>query len=298
MAPASALTGFQSAVLDWSRAGGGWRDLPWRQTRDPWAILVSEVMLQQTQAARVVARWREFLTAFPTPAACAAAPRGAVIDRWIGLGYNRRAVQLHRTAVEVVDRFGGRLPGELAALRSLPGIGPYTARAVLAFAFEVDTAVVDTNVARVLARAVAGRALRPAEVQAVADAALPSGQGWRWNQAMLDLGAGHCTARRPGCADCPLPADDQCAWARARFAAPDPAVGSAGVSGRQSTFAGSDRQGRGRLVLALREGPIPLTALAVAAGWPDDEPRAARAAASLIADGLAIEVGGRLALPG
>jgi A/G-specific adenine glycosylase len=298
VAAAVPLTGFQSAVLDWSHAGGGWRDLPWRHTRDPWAVLVSEVMLQQTQAARVVPRWRAFLDRFPTPAACAAAPPGAVIDLWVGLGYNRRAVLLHRAAVEVVDRFGGRFPADLAALRSLPGVGPYTARAVLAFAFEADAAVVDTNVARVLARAVAGRPLRPAEVQAVADATLPPGHGWRWNQAMLDLGAGHCTARRPGCAACPLAAEGFCEWARTGFSSPDPAVGSAGVSGRQSSFAGSDRQGRGRLVRALQGGPVPLTSLAVAAGWPHDEPRAARAAASLVADGLAVEVDGRLALPG
>jgi A/G-specific adenine glycosylase len=221
---------------------------------------------------------------------------GDVIALWVGLGYNRRAVHLHQAAVAIVSQHGGRLPASLAALRALPGLGPYTARAVLAFAFEADVAVVDTNVARVLARAVAGRRLGPSEVQAVADSVAPSGQAWRWNQAMLDVGARHCTAGRPSCADCPLAAG-HCAWAAVDYPAPDPAVGSAGVSGRQSSFAGSDRQGRGRLVRALREGPVAASGLAAAAGWPDDPGRAARVGASLVAEGLAVRVGQELMLP-
>src|SRR5690606_14991271 len=126
------------------------RDLPWRRTRDPWSVLVSELMLQQTQVARVLPRYSAFLARWPTPAMCAAASVGEVVEAWAGLGYNRRAVHLHRCAVVVVDEHGGRLPTDLPGLLALPGIGPYTARAVLAFAHEADeVGVVDTNAARV-----------------------------------------------------------------------------------------------------------------------------------------------------
>ena len=276
------------AVLGWW--AGAQRDLPWRRTRDPWAVLVSEVMLQQTQVDRVIPKWHAFLDRFPDPSACAAAPVGAVIELWAGLGYNRRGVALHRCAVTVVDEHGGRLPLDLPALLALPGIGPYTARAVLAFAGERDVAVVDTNVARVLARQ-AGRPLRAAEVQAQADVLVPPGQGWAWNQAMLDLGAGVCRARAPRCDGCAVAVT--CTWGGGP--APDPAVGSAGVSGGQSRFEGSDRQGRGRLVDALRRGPV--LDLAGAAGWPDDPERAARVADTLVADGLAVRSGDTLVLP-
>ena len=174
---------------------------------------------------------------------------GEVVRAWAGLGYNRRAVHLHATAVVVVERHGGTLPDELDALLALPGVGPYTARAVLAFAFERDVGVVDTNAARVLARR-AGRSLDRAAVQAQADAAVPAGRGWAWNQAMLDLGATTCRARSPGCDVCPVARG--CAWWEAGRPEPDPARGSAGVSTGQSRFEGSDRQGRGRLVDALR----------------------------------------------
>lgn len=163
---------------------------------------------------------------------------------------------------------------------------------MLAFAFEVDVGVVEVNSARVLARAVAGRALAAGEAQALADALVPAGEGWAWNQAMLDLGATVCAKTAPRCGQCPLRA--RCAWAGS---GPDPAVGSAGCGGRQSTFAGSDRQGRGRLVDALRLGPVALTEVAVAAGWPDDAERAQRVAAGLVADGLAVVAGEVLALP-
>jgi len=276
------------ALLGWWQAEQ--RDLPWRRTRDPWAVLVSEVMLQQTQVDRVIPKWHAFLDRFPDPATCAAAPVSAVIEAWAGLGYNRRGVALHRCAVTVVDEHAGRLPLELSALLALPGVGPYTARAVLAFAGEQDVAVVDTNVARVLARQ-AGRSLRPVEVQEAADALVPAGQGWAWNQAMLDLGAGLCRARAVHCGDCPVA--PTCAWRGGP--GPDPAVGSAGVSGGQSRFEGSDRQGRGRLVDALRRGPV--LDLADAAGWPDDPVRATRVAHTLVADGLAVLDGDTLTLP-
>ena len=140
------LAGWRRAVLSYGRRS--LRPLPWRATRDPWAVLVSEFMLQQTQAARVVAPYLAFLDRFPTPAAAAAAGPGAVVGQWAGLGYNRRALSLHRAAQDVTERFGGSVPDDLASLRSLPGVGPYTARAVLAFAFERPVGVVDVNVAR------------------------------------------------------------------------------------------------------------------------------------------------------
>src|SRR4051794_25211743 len=182
--PSTAPLVDQAALLAWSDSCR--RDLPWRRTRDPWSILVSELMLQQTQVARVVPRYEAFLVEFPTPEACAARPVGDVVTAWAGLGYNRRAVNLHRTATLVVAEHEGRLPIDLDLLLRLPGIGPYTARAVLAFAAERDVGVVDTNAARVLARSV-GHRLSPGEVQDAADAAVPAGCGWAWNQAVLDL---------------------------------------------------------------------------------------------------------------
>ncbi|MGH9282103.1 MAG: A/G-specific adenine glycosylase [Acidimicrobiales bacterium] len=283
---------FQRALLTWS--GGSRRDLPWRRSRDPWGILVSELMLQQTQVARVAPRWAAFLRRFPTPADCALAPVGDVVRAWAGLGYNRRAVNLHRLATVVVERHGGLLPGDLGALRALPGVGPYTARAVLAFAFERDVGVVDTNAARVLART-AGRRLAAAEAQGRADALVPAGQGWVWNQAVLDLGATVCTRSDPRCGGCPVASF--CGWRAGGQSGADPAVGSAGVSRAQSTFAGSDRQGRGRLVDALRRGPVVAADLAAVMGWPDDPARAQRVAAGLVADGLARAGEGELRLP-
>jgi A/G-specific adenine glycosylase len=282
------------ALLDWSERTR--RDLPWRRTRDPWAVLVSELMLQQTQVARVVPRFGEFLDQFPTVEACAAASVGAVVTAWAGLGYNRRAVNLHRCAVLVVERHGGNLPGELDALLALPGIGPYTARALLAFAWERDVGVVDTNAARVLART-SGRTLTRRQVQAEADAAVPTGRGWPWNQAVLDLGAMVCTSRDPRCGACPV--RPVCAWRADGGDGPDPARGSAGVSVGQSRFEGSDRQGRGRLVDALlAQRRLETAELAERAGWPDDAARTASVVATLVRDGLAVEhTDGSLTLP-
>ena len=271
------------ALLEWSETEG-WRDLPWRRTRDPWAILVSELMLQQTQVARVMPKYVAFLRLFPTPAACASAPIGDVVRMWAGLGYNRRAVNLHRAAQVCVDQHDGQLPATLEDLLDLPGVGPYTARAVLAFAHEQDVAVLDTNAARVIAR-VTGRRMTLGEAQAAADSFVPVGRGWRWNQAILDLGATVCTKRSPRCERCPV--FRSCAWFATGRTDVDPAEGSGGTSGRQSAFAGSDRQGRGRLVDALRLGPLPIDSVATVAGWPDDPTRADRVAASLVADGLA-----------
>jgi A/G-specific adenine glycosylase len=270
------------------------RRLPWRSSRDPWQILVAEAMLQQTQVARVIGRWDRFLRRFPTVSSCAAAPVGHVIDEWAGLGYNRRAVNLHRTATTIVATCGGSFPVDLDALLQLPGIGPYTARAIRVFAFELDDAVLDTNVARILART-GGESLTRSVAQRLADEAVPPGHGWAWNQALLDVGAGHCTARQPTCAGCPFA--EICAWRLAGRAEPDPATGSAAVSGKQSRFAGSDRQGRGRLVAALRVAPVGGPALAATMGWPDDPERAARVAQTVVADGLAVEEQGVYRLP-
>ena len=247
-------------------------------------------MLQQTQVTRVIHRWPRFLARFPTAAECADVPVGDVIDEWSGLGYNRRAVNLHRTATVVRDEFGGRLPSALDDLLALPGIGPYTARAVRAFAFELDDGVVDTNVGRVLAR-VDGRSLGPVAAQRLADRLVPDGEGWAWNQAMMELGALLCRPD-PDCSCCPI-ADD-CSW---RGIGPDPAVGSAAVSKGQSRFEGSDRQGRGRLVAALRAGPVASADLGTVMGWPGDPDRAARVARGVVADGLAVLDGDRYCLP-
>ncbi len=272
------------------------RDLPWRRTRDPWAVLVSETMLQQTQVARVVPRYAAFLDRWPTVRSCAASPVGEVVAAWAGLGYNRRAVNLHRCAQAVVERHGAEMPSTLQALLGLPGIGPYTARAVMAFAYETEhVGVVDTNAARVLARW-AGRPLGAREVQAAADEEVPRGAVWAWNQAMLDLGATVCTKRAPACQRCPV--RDRCRWGRSERAGSDPAVGSAGVGRGQSPFEGSDRQGRGRLVAALRSGPVALGQVARTMGWPEDPERAERVAATLVTDGLAVVDGDRYRLPG
>ena len=279
----------QSALLRWAADEG--RDLPWRQTRDPWAVLVSELMLQQTQVGRVVPKYHAFLEVFPTVRACAAGSLADVIGLWQGLGYNRRAVNLHRCAVELVERHDGVFPAEVDALLALPGIGPYTARAVLAFAFERDVGVVDTNVARILARQ-GGSPLSARDAQCAADSWVPVGEGWLWNQTMLDLGAAVCRKRSPRCDACPIAVS--CSW---RGEGSDPAVGSAGVSGGQSTFVGSDRQGRGRLVDALRLGPVATTDLAAAMGWPDDPERANRVAETLLGDGLAIRTAVGFELP-
>ena len=264
------------------------RDLPWRRTRDPWAILVSECMLQQTQVSRVVPKWEAFLERFPTAVDCAAASAADVITMWQGLGYNRRAVQLHAAAVAVCERHHGVVPQAMDALLALPGIGAYTARAILVFAYELDDAVVDTNVARIVSRAVAGRPLSWGEVQAAADALVPAGDGWAWNQGMLDLGAMVCIKRSPRCNGCPV--RNVCVWQSGGGCEPDPAESSAGVSGPQSRFEGSDRQGRGRLVDALRSGPVAAEDFADVMGWPTEPMRAERVAGTLVRDGLAHRV--------
>lgn len=284
MSPPAALA---AALAAWGESAR--RDLPWRRTRDPWAVLVSEVMLQQTQAARVAPRWVAWQDRWPGPPDVAAAGTAELLTAWSGLGYPRRALRLREAARAVCERHAGRVPSDLAGLRALPGVGPYTARAVLAFAFEQPVGVVDVNAARVLARAAAGRPLRPAEAQVLADDLVPPGRAWAHNQAVLDLGATTCTARRPACGSCPLAAAGCCAWRAAGgpAAGSDPAVGSAATTRRQAPFAGSDRQARGALLRSLAAGPVAGPGLAAAAGLGPDDDRAAAIAAGLVADGLA-----------
>jgi A/G-specific adenine glycosylase len=267
------------AVLAWGAPR--LRDLPWRAIRDPWPILVAEIMLQQTQVPRVIPKWFAFCDAYPTPAACAAAPLGGVLRQWQGLGYPRRARNLRETAGLIVSRHGGELPDDLDALRALPGIGPYTAQAVLAFAFERDVAVVDTNIARVLARVV-GERLTLRRVQEFASSLVPRGAGWAWNQMLMDLGATVCRPA-PRCDGCPMA--PSCAWHVTGHPTPDPAAGSAGVSTSQAPYEGSDRQARGDVLRALHDGPRPAGEFA---GHIVD---------GLVADRLVARTGGELRLP-
>ena len=278
----------QRSLLHWGEARR--RDLPWRRTRDPWAILVSETMLQQTQVARVIPRFLEVMERFPTTAECAAAPAGDLLRLWSGLGYNGRAVRLHAAAGAVERDFGGAFPQTIAELQHLPGVGPYTARAIMAFAFEADVAIVDTNVARTWARW-SGRSLRPGEVQALADAAVPEGEGWAWNQSLLDLGATVCRARGPQCESCPWARS--CAWSAAGCPAPDPASGRRTPAGRSRPSSAPTARDGVAWSAALGRGPVSAAHLSATMGWPDDEARAARVAAGVVADGLAVPGAGR-----
>ncbi|GLY25494.1 A/G-specific adenine glycosylase [Micromonospora sp. NBRC 101691] len=260
------------------------RDLPWRDPDvTPWAILVSEVMLQQTPVVRVLPAWEAWLARWPVPAALAAESPADAIRMWGRLGYPRRAVRLHECAVALVERHGGQVPDRLDQLLALPGVGTYTARAVAAFAFGQRHPVVDTNVRRVVARAVAGEpdagpTTRPSDLVATeellpvqpAAAALASA-------AFMELGAVVCTARSPRCAVCPV--ESVCAWRASGQEAP------AGPTRRPQRYAGTDRQVRGLLLAVLREatGPVPRPRLDQV--WPDDVQRS-RALAGLVTDGL------------
>jgi A/G-specific adenine glycosylase len=205
--PRATVERFQRRLLAWYAKHG--RDLPWRRTRHPYRVLVSEIMLQQTQVDRVVPKYREFLRRFPTVKRLAAAPVADVRRLWYPLGYNVRPLRLHAIACEAVARYGGRLPDREEALRQLPGVGRYTAGAILSFAYGRDTAVLDTNVRRVLGRVFLGPR-RLARVRGektfwdLAAALVPRGRGYDFNQALMDFGATWCTARKPRCAACPM----------------------------------------------------------------------------------------------
>jgi A/G-specific adenine glycosylase len=203
-AAAPARRAFRRRLLAWYRRNG--RDLPWRRTRDPYRVLVSEVMLQQTQVSRVVPKYREWLRRYPSLDALAAASTGEVREAWYPLGYNIRPLRLRSIARTVVRRYGGRLPRSRDGLLALKGIGAYTAGAVLSFAFGQDAAILDTNVRRVLRRVWAGEdtPVRDRALWDLAERLLPRGRTYDFNQALMDLGATVCTARRPRCDACPL----------------------------------------------------------------------------------------------
>jgi A/G-specific adenine glycosylase len=256
------------------------RPLPWLRHENPWAILVSEVMLQQTQSARVLGPWDRFMVIFPTPTACANAPLAEVLRAWEGLGYHRRAKSLHDAAIMLRDEFNGQVPQTLSELQTLPGVGLYTASAVASFAFHQPVAVLDTNVGRVVARGVANRCLRRHEALELANSLLPRGDSAAFNQALLDLGARYCRAR-PLCVTCPV--SRVCAWRRE--GGDDPAPRSAGVSRPQSYFEGSDRQLRGRVLRVLREGPCTRTQLRASLPGVDNARRLV-VVNGLIRDGL------------
>ena len=249
-------------------------------------------MLQQTQASRVVAKYKTFLERFPNPTLCASSTPGKVIELWSGLGYNRRAINLHRTAKTIAEKHKGTVPDELSLLLDLPGIGDYTARAILAFSFEKDVAVVDVNVKRVLSR-LEGKALSMKEAQSIADQNLPIGEGWRWNQAMIEIGATICTARKTKCDKCPL--KETCKWTKNQSAT-DPAISV--KRKKLETFEGSDRQGRGKLINALRNEPIMEKDATQILGWPNDHKRCKRVLEKLEKDGLiVIADSGKISLP-
>ena len=241
----------REGLLEWFKENS--RDLPWRRTRDPYAILVSEVMLQQTQVDRVIPYYLRFLERFPTVQKLAAAPTSDVIRIWSGLGYNRRAVNLQRAAIAVVEKLGGSFPDDPSELKKLPGIGAYTAGAIAAFAHERDVAFLDTNMRRVVSRVVFGLESVPESDALVAARSLvPPGHGWTWNQALIEFGALQCTARRPACIICPL--RDECA------AFPTMQVvlqlkASRTRRAKTEPFELTTRYYRGRIVEALRELP-------------------------------------------
>jgi A/G-specific adenine glycosylase len=255
----------QDAILDWYE--GARRDLPWRRTTDPDAILVSEVMLQQTQVARVVPRYGAWITRWPTAAALACATPAEVLREWVGLGYNARALRL-RDACAIVARDGW--PADAAGLRTLPGVGPYTAAAVASFAFGEAVAAVDTNVRRVAQRLGRGT---PRDL-------LPDDRAAQWNQALMELGATYCGARRAHCSECPA-----ASWCAARGSVvPAPR----GARGTRERFEDSNRWVRGRIVAALAAGE--------AVPRDIDATRLERAIDGLVRDGLVTRANGGLAL--
>lgn len=269
-------------AIEWFRRRA--RDLPWRAPAvGAWPILVSEVMLQQTPVARVLPVWREWVARWPTPAGLAAEAPGEAVRMWGRLGYPRRALRLHQAAGVMVERHGGEVPRSLPELLALPGVGAYTARAVAAFAYQQRHPVVDTNVRRLVARCVAGAAdagptTTEADLSATA-ALLPTtgASAALASAAFMELGALVCTARAPGCGECPLA--DRCAWrATGRSLPPGP-------TRRPQRYAGTDRQVRGELLAVLREaeGPVPRARLDLV--WADAGQRE-RALVSLLDDGL------------
>jgi A/G-specific adenine glycosylase len=271
------------------------RDLPWRRAGvTPWQILVSEFMLQQTPVARVEPIWLAWVARWPTPSATAAAGAGEVLRAWGKLGYPRRAKRLHECATVIAGQFDDVVPPDVETLLTLPGIGAYTARAVACFAYLQRMPVVDTNVRRVVARAVHGRAdaAPPSSPRDLADvdALLPNNaEAPRFSVALMELGATVCTARSPQCGLCPFSA---CAWRSRGY--------PAGTSARRvQRYAGTDRQVRGRLLDVLRDNDTPVTRAQLDVAWLTDTAQRDRALDSLLVDGLVEQTAdGRFALAG
>lgn len=262
------------------------RDLPWRRPgTTAWGVLLSEVMSHQTPVVRVAPRWQEWVERWPTPADLAAAPPDEVLRAWGTLGYPRRALRLIDCARTIVDAYGGAVPSRVEDLKSLPGIGDYTARAVACFAFGSNVPVVDTNVRRVHSRAVEGSFLatpRAGELNDVA-ALLPERDGPTFSAGLMELGALVCTAKNPACSRCPL--EESCAWVAAGKPAP-----TQDELRRKKTqkFAGTDRQVRGKILKLLRESPTPVSRGEIDLLWPEAAQRS-RALYSLLDDGLAVQ---------
>jgi A/G-specific adenine glycosylase len=283
------------AVLEWY--AGNARDLPWRRRgTTAWGVFVSEVMLQQTPVARVLPVWLQWMADWPTPTSLAGAPSGDAVRAWGKLGYPRRALRLHAAATAMTAQFDGEVPSSYEDLRSLPGVGDYTAAAVAAFAFGRRHAVLDTNVRRVLTRVLAGAELPPVSVaRAERDAAvaLLPGDGATaaaWSVGVMELGALVCRPASPRCAGCPL--RDACAW----LAAGRPA--HRGPTRSVQSYAGTDRQCRGRLMDVLRASEDAVPRSALEGVWDVSEQRD-RCIASLLDDGLLVRVGeDSFALPG
>lgn len=274
--------GLHAPVIDWFDENA--RDLPWRRPdAGPWGVMVSEFMLQQTPVSRVLPVYEQWMRRWPTPAALADDPAGEAVRAWGRLGYPRRALRLHAAATAIAQLHGGTVPHDHAQLLALPGIGEYTAAAVASFAYGQRHAVLDTNVRRVFARAVSGTQYPPQATTAAerrtALGLLPAQDAVaaRWAAATMELGALVCTARSPECVRCPIAS--RCAWRLAGSPAHD------GPPRRGQTYAGTDRQVRGKLLAVLREAHGPVEQAALDQVW--DEPvQRARALDGLVADGL------------
>jgi A/G-specific adenine glycosylase len=280
------MSSLAATAVDWFARNA--RDLPWREpTATAWGVLISEIMLQQTPVVRVTPVWREWLSRWPAPADLAMEAPGEAIRAWGRLGYPRRALRLHECAQAVVRHHAGLVPDRLDELLELPGVGAYTARAVAAFAYRQRHPVVDTNVRRLVARAVAGAAdagptTTSRDLDAVA-ALLPDDpeSAARASAAFMELGALVCTARAPRCGDCPV--RGACRWRQGGGTPP------AGPARRTQRYAGTDRQVRGLLLAVLRESPGAVPASRLDGVWPDAAQRS-RALAGLLADGLVHEL--------
>jgi A/G-specific adenine glycosylase len=272
--------------MAWFEAEG--RDLPWRRPGfTPWGALVSEFMLQQTPVSRVIPKLKTWLERWPTPAALATDSPGEAVRAWDKLGYPRRALWLHACAVAIVERFNGAVPSRVDDLLSLPGVGPYTARAVAVFAFGAHEPVVDTNIRRVIARHQKGLADQGAPREkldlADMDALLPhSDRSPVFNQAVMELGALICTSKSPSCERCPI--SETCSWRLSGYPA-----NADGKKPKQKKYEGSDRQVRGAILALLRTEQGSVTKKAIDQAWPDAVTRD-RALASLLMDGLVVAI--------